>query len=77
MGVGSIIVMAAIGVVLAALYYEINIFDIFLVGPALFTFLSVTVGLIVVVVARRRSGVNRQAPRNPREKQDLGSRWRS
>ena len=76
MDVGGIIVMVAVGVILAALYYGINIFDIFLVGSPLFAFLAVSVGLIVIVVARRRNSPSRGGRSHLRKKQ-LGSRWKS
>jgi hypothetical protein len=69
MNVGGVIVMVAVGVILAALYYGINIFDIFLVGAPLFTFLAVTIGLIVVVVARRRNSLSGGRRSNLRKKQ--------
>jgi hypothetical protein len=75
MNVGGIIIMVAIGVLLAALYYGITIFDIFLVGPGLFTFLAVTVALIVFVVAsRRRNGFSGGTRRDLRKKPRSGSR---
>lgn len=68
--------MGVVGVLLAALYYGISVFDIFLVGPALFTFLTVTVALIVFVVAnrRRRNDFSGGTRSSLRKKQRLGSR---
>ena len=76
MGIGGIVVMVVVGVILASLYYGVGIFDIFLVGPALFPFLAVTVALIVFVVAsrRRRNGFSGGTRSNLRKKQRPGSR---
>ena len=76
MGVGGIMVMVAVGVLLAALYYGISIFDIFLVGPGLFTFLAVTVGLIVFIIASRRprNGFSGGTRSDLRKKQRSGPR---
>lgn len=73
MGIGGIIVMVAVGLLLAALYYGISIFDIFLVGPGLFTFLAVTVALIVFVVASR----HRRTDFRGRTRSDLRKKRRS
>ena len=54
MTLAGIIALGVAGVLLLAFASGINPFDILLVGPVLFTFLTVTVSLIVVVVAYRR-----------------------
>jgi hypothetical protein len=55
MGVIGIIVAVVIGLFLVALAYDINIFDVFLVDPVVFTLLAVTVaGIVLVLAARRR-----------------------
>ncbi len=54
MGVIGIVVAIAIGLFLAALAYGINVFDILLMDPVLFTLLAVTVAAIVLVVAGRQ-----------------------
>jgi hypothetical protein len=75
MNIGGIMIMVVVGVFLAALYYGISIFDIFLVGPGLFTFLAVTVALIVFVVAsRRQNGFSGGPRRDLHKKQRSGSR---
>lgn len=54
MSIAGIIALVVAGLVLLAFGWGIDPFEILLVGPVLFTLLTVTVSLVVVVIARRR-----------------------